>query len=67
MARRPSATVGRVHVQVQTLGLVLVWLMAIIVPVVQQCLTAGAQSVTDAEVGTISLALAITALMKQRK
>jgi hypothetical protein len=41
--------------------------MAIIVPVVQQCLTAGAQSVTDAEVGTISLALAITALMKQRK
>lgn len=55
------------HAQLQTLAIVLVWLMAIIVPIVQARLSAEAQTMTDAEVGTLSLALAITALMKQHK
>ena len=48
--------------QIRTLVKVLIWLMAIIV---QQRLSTEGQLVTDAEVGTLSFALAITALMKQ--
>jgi hypothetical protein len=39
--------------------------MAIVVPIVQQRLSAEGQAITDAEIGTLSFALAITALMKQ--
>jgi hypothetical protein len=64
----PQATSAKVRrAQLQALVMVLVWLLAITVPLVQQRLSAEAQSVTDAEVGTISLALAVTALMKARK
>jgi hypothetical protein len=55
------------HAQLRTLLIGLVWLLAIIVPIVQQRLSAEAQMVTDAEVGTLSLALAITVLMNARK
>jgi hypothetical protein len=55
------------HAQFMTLVKVLIWLLLIIVPVVEQRLGAEARSVTDAEVGTVSLALAITVLMKARK
>jgi hypothetical protein len=51
--------------QIRTLVIVLIWLMAIIVPIVQQRLSTEGQLVTDAEVGTLSFALAITTLMKQ--
>lgn len=53
--------------QLQTLAIVLVWLLAVIVPIVQQRLGAEGQLVTDAEVGTLSFALAITVLLKQHK
>lgn len=64
-APMPASTAKDRHAQLMTFVIVLVWLMAILVPIVQQRLNAEGQLVTDAEVGTISLALAITALMKQ--
>lgn len=64
---QPAGTAKTRHAQLQTLVIVLIWLMAIIVPIVQQRLGAEAQSITDAEVGTASLALAITTLMKQAR
>jgi hypothetical protein len=55
------------RVQLQTLVMALIWLMAVIVPIVQQRLSAEGQSVTEAEVGTVGLALAATALLKQAR
>jgi hypothetical protein len=60
-----SSPQARKHLQ--ALAVALVWLMAIIVPIVQQRLSAEGQIITDAEVGTLSFALAITALLKQAK
>jgi hypothetical protein len=55
------------YAQIRTLAIVLVWLVAMITPVVEQRIGAEAQSITQAEVGQISLALAITVLMKKAR
>jgi hypothetical protein len=55
------------YVQIRTLAIVLVWLVAMITPVVEQRIGAKAQSITEAAVGQISLALAIIALMKKAR
>jgi hypothetical protein len=63
----PQDAVKARQAQLRTLAMVLIWLMAIIVPIVQQRFGAEGQAITDAEVGTTSLALAITVLMKQSR
>lgn len=66
-APQPASPARDRHAQTRALLIVLVWLMAVILPIVQQCLSAEGQLVTDAEVGTLSFALAITVLLKQGK
>ncbi|HEY5985244.1 MAG TPA: hypothetical protein VIV12_02510 [Streptosporangiaceae bacterium] len=52
---------------IQVLTLVLVWLLAVSVPVVQQELPPEAQAIVSNENGMISLALAITLVIVSRK